>query len=307
MGIIGNILTLGAQGRIEDAQKSFNRKQKEVQERYEVMEAKRKQLGVILESVVEKKKAAAQSLKKIKKITDHLKGKERVFENQKINGETINLNFEYVEKSLDAIDAAMNLGKGAGTGLASGAAAYWLVGELGAASTGTAISTLFGAAKANAILAWLGGGSVAAGGGGIAVGSTVLGGIVALPALAAMGIFQHAKANKVIKEIKEQKYELIEMLDKIEKNILSFDAIGTRAEEIQISLEKTQIIFETELEKVYKKLYPNVFSGLYRSLRKKFGGKYFNEEDLKEISYIGQIATNFAKIIDAKVIENKEG
>ena len=48
-----------------------------------------------------------------------------------------------------------------------------------AASTGTAISTLSGAAASNAVLAWLGGGTLAAGGGGVAAGTVVLGAITA--------------------------------------------------------------------------------------------------------------------------------
>ena len=48
-----------------------------------------------------------------------------------------------------------------------------------AASTGTAISSLSGAAATNAVLAWLGGGSLAAGGGGVAAGTVVLGAITA--------------------------------------------------------------------------------------------------------------------------------
>lgn len=44
----------------------------------------------------------------------------------------------------------------------------------GVASTGTAISSLSGAAATNAALAWLGGGAIAAGGGGMAAGEAVL-------------------------------------------------------------------------------------------------------------------------------------
>ena len=44
----------------------------------------------------------------------------------------------------------------------------------GVASTGTAISTLSGAAATNAALAWLGGGALAAGGGGMAAGEAFL-------------------------------------------------------------------------------------------------------------------------------------
>lgn len=53
------------------------------------------------------------------------------------------------------------------------------------ASTGTAISSLSGAAATNAVLAWLGGGAVAAGGGGMAAGATVL---AALTATATAGL-----------------------------------------------------------------------------------------------------------------------
>lgn len=48
-----------------------------------------------------------------------------------------------------------------------------------AASTGTAISSLSGAAASNAVLAWLGGGTLAAGGGGVAAGTVVLGAVTA--------------------------------------------------------------------------------------------------------------------------------
>lgn len=67
-----------------------------------------------------------------------------------------------------------------GTGItASAAAAYgaqaalkWGVQNFAAASTGTAIKQLSGAAAEKATMAWLGGGSVASGGGGVALGAS---------------------------------------------------------------------------------------------------------------------------------------
>jgi membrane protein implicated in regulation of membrane protease activity len=50
----------------------------------------------------------------------------------------------------------------------------WVATTFGAASTGTAISALSGAAATNAALAWLGGGALAAGGGGTAAGGAIL-------------------------------------------------------------------------------------------------------------------------------------
>ena len=96
--------------------------------------------------------------------------------------------------------------KGTASGVLSGAAAaygaYGAVGWLASAGTGTAISGLSGAAATNATLAWLGGGTIAAGGGGIAAGTMVLGGIVAAPALLILGCVMGAKASKNLEEAK---------------------------------------------------------------------------------------------------------
>ncbi|MCH5312628.1 MAG: hypothetical protein J1E57_11870 [Prevotella sp.] len=73
--------------------------------------------------------------------------------------------------------------------------AYSAAGTFAAASTGTTIASLSGAAATNATLAFFGGGSLAAGGLGMAGGTMVLGGLVAGPALAIMGILVGAKAS----------------------------------------------------------------------------------------------------------------
>lgn len=67
---------------------------------------------------------------------------------------------------------------GAGVGVAVVAmgptVAMGVATTFGVASTGTAISTLSGAAATNAALAWLGGGAIAVGGGGMAAGEALL-------------------------------------------------------------------------------------------------------------------------------------
>ena len=91
---------------------------------------------------------------------------------------------------------AVGGGAGAlGAGALAGLAAYGSVGLLGTASTGAAISGLSGVAATNATLAWLGGGSLAAGGMGIAGGTAVLGGIVAAPVLLVGGLLLASKAE----------------------------------------------------------------------------------------------------------------
>jgi hypothetical protein len=73
-----------------------------------------------------------------------------------------------------------------------------LVGLFGHAGTGTAISGLSGAAANSAALAWLGGGSLATGGGGMALGSLVLGGITLAPVLLVGGFMMGAKGDKAL-------------------------------------------------------------------------------------------------------------
>ena len=112
-------------------------------------------------------------------------------------------NFRIDKQSLQELkelsSVATSLLGGATSGAALGAitafGAYGGVMALGTASTGTAIATLSGAAATNATLAFLGGGSLAAGGLGIAGGTAVLGGLVAGPALAVMGFIIGAKAS----------------------------------------------------------------------------------------------------------------
>jgi len=77
---------------------------------------------------------------------------------------------------------------GLGAGFVFSSTTLGLVGAFGTASTGTAISSLGGAAATNATMAWLGGGSLAAGGGGVAAGGIVLTGGVIIVAVAASAI-----------------------------------------------------------------------------------------------------------------------
>jgi len=96
---------------------------------------------------------------------------------------------EVTQVRLSALHTVGALAGGLGVGAGAGAGAFVTVGAFAAASTGTAITGLSGAAATSATLAWLGGGSLAAGGYGIAGGTLVLGSLVAAPAiLATVGV-----------------------------------------------------------------------------------------------------------------------
>ncbi len=108
---------------------------------------------------------------------------------------------------------------GAAAGAAVGGAAaygtFMAAVSFGTASTGAAISGLSGVAATNAALALLGGGTLAAGGSGVAGGTMLLTGIVAAPALllAVGGLVWMVKRNQ------KQQLELAARLDEAEAEI----------------------------------------------------------------------------------------
>ncbi len=75
---------------------------------------------------------------------------------------------------VDVEAAAIGVGVGMTIATMGPTAAMGIATSFGVASTGTAISTLSGVAATNAALAWLGGGALAVGGGGMAAGNTLL-------------------------------------------------------------------------------------------------------------------------------------
>lgn len=120
---------------------------------------------------------------------------------------------EVESKKVDKI-AAGTAGAGvmAGAGVAAfgPTAAMAIATTFGTASTGTAIATLSGAAATNAALAWLGGGALAAGGGGMAAGSTFLamagpvGWIIGGSALIGGGLMASSKNKKIAEKAEAQ-------------------------------------------------------------------------------------------------------
>jgi hypothetical protein len=94
-----------------------------------------------------------------------------------------------------------------GAAYAAGQGTVALVGLFGTASTGAAIGGLSGAAAWNATLAWFGGGSLAAGGGGMALGSLVLGGIAVGPALMIGGFVLGGQGEKALTEARRYEAE----------------------------------------------------------------------------------------------------
>ena len=110
------------------------------------------------------------------------------------------------------------------------------VAALATASTGTAISTLSGAAAQSAIMAWLGGGSIAAGGGGMAAGAVVLTtitvGATAGVAIIAAGIMISTHYGRKLTEAKEYEKDVGVAVANFEKAWVAMGGISDRVLEL---------------------------------------------------------------------------
>lgn len=158
---------------------------------------------------------------------------------------------EYKAEVLDAQSLAVGGLKAVGVASAASQGTLGLIGLFGTASTGTAISGLSGAAAWNATLAWLGGGSLAAGGGGTALGTVVLGGITVGPALMIGGFVLGGEGEKALTKAIEYASEVNRKIAELDKSKGFLGQVQRRVKELQYlvnSLNSRAIKSLTELE-----------------------------------------------------------
>lgn len=162
------------------------------------------------------------------------------------------------------------VGSLAGTagGFAAAGATTAAVTALGTASTGTAIATLKGAALTNSILAALGGGSIATGGGGIALGTTILGGATLGVGLLVGGIIFNITGNKLL-ENADESWEKVKKMEKQIKNIL---------EHLMELIEYGKKFFDNLIKTEEK--YKDYFSKLKIIIDNKKDWKKFDEDEV---------------------------
>lgn len=144
---------------------------------------------------------------------------------------------EYKTAALEAEQFFQGGAKAVGAAAAGYSGAMGLATSVGVASTGTLIGGLSGAAAWNATLAWLGGGSLAAGGGGMALGSIVLGGITVGPAVLIGGFVLAGEGEKALTKAREYEAEVNIAISKIESAKDFMQQIRRRITELQSVFE----------------------------------------------------------------------
>lgn len=130
------------------------------------------------------------------------------------------------------IAGAALAGVGINTGLTTAVTTF------ATASTGTAISTLSGAAATNATLAFLGGGSLAAGGGGMAAGAMALNFVTIGPAILVSGFMVAGQGEKAKTKARENEAAVNVAIAELQETRAKFDGVIGRAVELVDLLDK---------------------------------------------------------------------
>ncbi|NTX10825.1 hypothetical protein HUA76_08520 [Myxococcus sp. CA056] len=118
------------------------------------------------------------------------------------------------------------------TGAGASALTTGLVTSFATAGTGAALSGLTGAAANSALLAWLGGGSLAAGGWGVAGGTAILGGIAVAPAMAVVGFVMARQGEKARTKALAYAEDVNEQVARIDAAIALLARAGVRVDEL---------------------------------------------------------------------------
>ena len=202
---------------------------------------------------------------------------------------------DFTKKELEQVQkSAFTAGVGVTGGLAvtslAPSAAMWVATTFGTASTGTAISALSGAAANSAALAWLGGGSIAAGGAGVTGGQALLalagpiGWSIAGATLLTSIILLSNNKRKIDKEKKDE-------IEKIKNNT---GKIVEQSNSIKILLEENNALYVNIVKNYQKALY--IFNMDYTIMK---------EEDKFLLGSIVNETKAIAKSIEKGIVEDE--
>lgn len=192
-----------------------------------------------------------------------------------------------------ASSLAGGLASGAMAGALTAFGAYGAAGVLATASTGTAIASLSGVAATNATLAFFGGGSLAAGGFGMAGGTAVLGGLVAGPALAVLGIVMGAKASKNLEVANENWAKAKE-----------FEEEMKTATDLCNAIRRRSAMFNRFLIRLQTVLDPMIYQMAEIIKTRETDFRYFTDEEKKVVASAMSLAGAIKAVLDTPILDD---
>ena len=229
LGVKGGLDLRRSKHRLDDAQARYD-------EGRSGLEAHEMGINELLVGLGEHQELAVRLT--VDRMADFLRRHEKeVAESEKLLADGLDVTVNEValgrELGQDAISWARGVagsaaaGVGVNFGLTSAATAF------ASASTGTAISSLSGAAATSATGAFFGGGSVAAGGGGMALGATALNFVTIGPAVLVAGFVVAGQGEKAKTKACEYEATVNKEIASMAVTRAAFDAIAKRVAELE--------------------------------------------------------------------------
>jgi succinate dehydrogenase flavin-adding protein (antitoxin of CptAB toxin-antitoxin module) len=259
--ILKNIVTFGAQGRIDKAMRSFKTALQERDEKFSAMVTAHKSACNKSDNLTKLKNKSMKGLKEIKKLNNSLSVKDREVLSLYLNESPIihSKELSILVKYSESFTASEYL-NGATKGAIAATSSYFLLGDAAAASAGLAAS------------------------------------VIAIPALIAIGAFSHISASKKIKGIQEQEYILLQETAKINEKLLEYSFIIKRCDEIQGALKKAMVVYKKLYRNTYKAIYPiPILSRLFKSKNSNLSDK-----KLKTVYALVSAVQSILLIIESK-------
>lgn len=177
-------------------------------------------------------------------------------------------------------------------GPAAAVAAWQGVQLFGTASTGISISGLSGAAASSAGWAWLGGGSLASGGGGMALGQVLLPGIGTFVSIGVISIHSHCRANRIWSEVKH----LEENSALVSGRINELRAARSRLQSFEEHLSSELAELRATVLRANRRLYPlGALSVAWRWLRERVAGRRYRRTELPIVQEVEAAFSRFVR------------
>lgn len=234
--ILKNIVTLGAQGRIDRAMERFNSVFQERDQKHRIFISQHQELTRKAQQL---KKLGDRSLKKLRNIT------------------TITSSISIKSQPVIKVDTT--------NPIANQIKALTIPEDIGTFTQSEFLSGLSGSAITATTTA---GSALLLAGDAAAISAGFVVSVIAIPALISFGAFSHISASKKIAEIQEAERDVLKDIAKINAATLDCEASIKRCDEIDYVIKKSMSAYDKLYKKAYRAVYPiPFFSKLLRRSR----------------------------------------
>jgi hypothetical protein len=292
--VVQDVTSLGGTYRLREALKNFERL-KEIYERVCVqVSASILEIATLVASVEARISLSNRRLRKIGKMLNPVKSSSPTEWNSSRSHQQLSASSRNSSLSRSPTHDVLSAHAPTVAGLGAGAIAStgsWAAVQITAhASTGATMAGLHGIAASNAGWAWFGGGSLAAGGGGMALGHLILPGIGSVVAVAVSAKMSHSEADKVenfCRQLTSANEENTSLLSKSNSQVSYLNNLETR-----LLFEDNNLT--TVMHKARRRLFKfGYLSHLWRLLIFWLRGYYYKSEELIFLDELSAAASKF--------------